>query len=133
MRDVTRRALKLTNLSLVWAKRCNEAINQRHKFGRTLTKIRSCTRLAIPRLATTKRRVMGPGIPSPWWSTPTLFAISSSATPPGPFIFSSDSSVAPEPATSCAIQTIRRSRRHLTGESPVRKSPFTSRQQTILF
>nr|CAH7722158.1 unnamed protein product [Callosobruchus chinensis] len=27
--------------------------------------MRSCTRLAIPRLAITRRRVMGPGIPSP--------------------------------------------------------------------
>lgn len=62
-----------------------------------LTKIKSWTRLATPRFAITKRRVIGPGIPS--WSA-ALFCTSTSTTP-GALAFSSDSSVAPEPATNC--------------------------------
>lgn len=83
MSDVIRRALKLTTRSLVCAIRCkgergvkkktvlqcSATTTVRGEFDSyvsqdTLTRIRSWIRLDKPRLASTNRRVTGPGIPS---------------------------------------------------------------------
>lgn len=66
------------------------------------TKIRSCIKLARPRLASTNKRVTGPGIPSVYPSAPLPTTTSPPTPTPssGAFSFSSVCSVPADPPTS---------------------------------
>lgn len=87
MMEVMSRALKLTIRSEVCARR----------------RMRSCTRLAMPRLAMMKSRVMGPGTPSVRLSPlPALASSPSLSAPASPPLEPDD-----EPATSWKQQEVR--------------------------